>query len=48
MNVVGELKCASAPKESVALDLFRLGVFGVEMLFEYNLKSSIVFQAVGK
>ncbi|KAI8377277.1 hypothetical protein BD560DRAFT_390629 [Blakeslea trispora] len=47
VNVVGEVKCASAPKESVALDLFRLGVFGVEMLFEYNLKSSIVFQAVG-
>ncbi|KAI8384060.1 hypothetical protein BD560DRAFT_384837 [Blakeslea trispora] len=47
INVVGEIKGEDASKEYIALDTYRLGLFGLMMLREHRLKSSLVFQVVG-
>ncbi|KAI8366362.1 hypothetical protein EDC96DRAFT_179573 [Choanephora cucurbitarum] len=48
INAVGEIKCSSTAPKKVALDKYRLALFGVSMLWSFNLKNSMVFQVVGQ
>ncbi|OBZ86739.1 hypothetical protein A0J61_05211 [Choanephora cucurbitarum] len=47
INVIGEIKGDGACNEGIALDAYRLGLFGLLMLREHKLKSSMVFQVTG-
>ena len=47
-NVVGEIKRSMASPNGVALDQYRLALFGINMLVVDNLRHSMVFQVVGK
>ncbi|KAI8348830.1 hypothetical protein EDC96DRAFT_567606 [Choanephora cucurbitarum] len=46
-NVAIEIKEAKASKEKCYLDTYRLGLFGLKMLWEYKLENSLVIQVVG-
>ncbi|KAI8329287.1 hypothetical protein EDC96DRAFT_529549 [Choanephora cucurbitarum] len=46
-NVAIEIKEAKASKEKCYLDTYRLGLFGLKMLWEHKLENSLVIQVVG-
>ncbi|KAI8336462.1 hypothetical protein EDC96DRAFT_611420 [Choanephora cucurbitarum] len=46
-NVIGEIKGSHSSPDRLALDLYRIGVFGLVSLREYKLKTCLVFQTNG-
>ena len=46
-NVAIEIKEGKASKEKCHLDTYRLGLFGLKMLWEHKLENSLVIQVVG-
>ncbi|KAI8334173.1 hypothetical protein EDC96DRAFT_525539 [Choanephora cucurbitarum] len=46
-NVIGEIKSGRSSADGLALDLYRIGVFGLVSLREYKLKTCLVFQTNG-
>ncbi|KAI8330273.1 hypothetical protein BD560DRAFT_61896 [Blakeslea trispora] len=48
INSIGEIKGTKSCPESVALDTYRLGIFGMNMLWKYQLKNSMLFQVHGQ
>ncbi|KAI8328657.1 hypothetical protein EDC96DRAFT_530294 [Choanephora cucurbitarum] len=48
INSIGEIKGTKSCPESVALDTYRLGIFGMNMLWKYQLKNSMVFHVHGQ
>ncbi|OBZ80802.1 hypothetical protein A0J61_11150 [Choanephora cucurbitarum] len=47
VNVAGEIKGEKSCPERLALGVYRLGVFGLHMLWKSRMKNSLVFQAEG-
>ncbi|OBZ80580.1 hypothetical protein A0J61_11371, partial [Choanephora cucurbitarum] len=46
-NVIGEIKGSRSSADGLALDLYRIGVFGLVSLREHKLKTCLVFQTNG-
>ncbi|OBZ80400.1 hypothetical protein A0J61_11551, partial [Choanephora cucurbitarum] len=47
VNLVAEVKGENSKKSGVSLDTYRLGLFGLHMLWKYKLKNSLVLQVEG-
>ncbi|KAI8375512.1 hypothetical protein BD560DRAFT_488687 [Blakeslea trispora] len=44
---IGEVKGAKFSPKNISIDTYRLGIFGLNMLWKYQLKRSLVFQVQG-